>query len=362
MGKATQSRGWALLGWALVGGAGLCGWLATSTLYGEPAAPAAKPAEVKPLAEKPPAGKPAADKTAADKAAAAKKKAADAAARAAQQKDLSAKFIRLSRDAKKEPLALETSIVRYVPADGTRAGLTVDLIGAVHVGDKKYYEDLNKKFDEYQVVLYELVAPPGAKIPKGGGDGGGGNPVRGLQTGLKGLLDLEFQLEQVDYTKSHFVHADMSPEQFAKSMKDRGESFMQMFFKLMAASMAQQAGKKNQPSDLDILIALMSSDRAFQMKRLMASQFEDLSVLTAFEGPDGSTLLSERNKVALEVLKKEIAGGRTKIAIFYGAGHYPDMHQRLVNDFKLQDQPPTWLEAWNLRAEAKKTRPAKKAG
>ena len=48
-----------------------------------------------------------------------------------------------------------------------------------------------------------------------------------------------------------------------------------------------------------------------------------------FEGPEGSTLISERNKRALEVLKREIDRGRHKLAIFYGAGHMPDMAQRL---------------------------------
>lgn len=304
------------------------------------------------MAADPPTAKATADKVpSADKAAAAKPAEKPPAK---STENVAAKFIRVQRDDQREALALQTSIVRYVPADGTRPGVSVDLIGAVHVGDKQYYQTLNRKFDEYDVVLYELVAPPGTKVPKGGG-GDGGNPLRSMQLGLKNLLELDFQLEQIDYTKKHFVHADMSPEQFAQSMKDRGESFIQMFFKLMGAAMAQQAGRKGQMSDADILIALFSRDRALQLKRIMAEQFEDLGVLMAFEGPNGSTLLSERNKVALKVLEKQLAAGKKRIAIFYGAGHNPDFHKRLVADFKLQDQPPQWIDAWNLRAPAKKT-------
>ena len=51
------------------------------------------------------------------------------------------------------------------------------------------------------------------------------------------------------------------------------------------------------------------------------------------EGPKGSTLISGRNKVALDVLRKEIAAGKKKIAIFYGAGHMPDFQKRLRDDF-----------------------------
>jgi len=33
-------------------------------------------------------------------------------------------------------------------------GVTVHLVGAVHIGDKKYYEELNKDFEGYDALLY----------------------------------------------------------------------------------------------------------------------------------------------------------------------------------------------------------------
>jgi hypothetical protein len=269
----------------------------------------------------------------------------------------SSKFLRVTRDARGNPIAMETSILRYEPIGGDREGLQVDLIGAVHVGDKKYYEALNEAFDKYEIVLYELVAPPGTKIPKGGGAGGDEHPVRMLQQGLKSVLNLEFQLEQVDYTKKHFVHADMSPDQFAKSMKDRGESFLSIFFRMMQSAMAQQASGVGQVSDAELLLALLSKDRSWHLKRIMAEQFTQLDgVMEAIDGPKGSTLIGERNKVALDVLKKQIDSGKRKVAIFYGAGHYPDMDKRLAGDFKLKAGEPQWIEAWDLRAPQSKSR------
>ena len=50
--------------------------------------------------------------------------------------------------------------------------VVVDLIGAVHVGEKAYYEALNKQFEDYDAVLYELVAPEGTRVPKGAKPGG----------------------------------------------------------------------------------------------------------------------------------------------------------------------------------------------
>ena len=264
-----------------------------------------------------------------------------------------AKFIRVRRNDDGKPVALETAVVRYIPKTSAKEGdnqVVVDLIGAVHVGDEKYYAELNKRFKDYDVLLYELVAPPGATIPKGGRGGKtSGHPVGAMQDGLKSMLDLEHQLDQIDYTAENFVHADMSPEEFSKTMANRGESFMQMFFRLMGQGAAQQAtGGSN---DVGMLLALFSRDRAQRMKVLMAEQFENLEgQMAAFDGPEGSTIITERNKKAFEVLERELKNGKKKIGVFYGAGHLPDMEERLLKDFDLKRAGDAqWVQAWSLK-------------
>src|SRR5262245_54101160 len=78
-----------------------------------------------------------------------------------------AAYIRLQKDANGQPIALQTATVRLVSPAG-QGELIVDLVGAVHVADKDYYDKMNHQLEEYDVVLYELVAPPGTRIPKGG--------------------------------------------------------------------------------------------------------------------------------------------------------------------------------------------------
>jgi hypothetical protein len=140
-------------------------------------------------------------------------------------------------------------------------------------------------------------------------------------------------------------------------MKDRGESFLQLFFRMMGHAIAQQAGRSGQATEAEMLLALFAPDRSFRLKRLMATQLEDMGgAMRALDGPDGSTLITERNKVALDVLKKQIEGGKKRIGIFYGAGHLPDMEQRLLADFKLKEARTTWFEAWDLRAKPEGTK------
>jgi hypothetical protein len=266
------------------------------------------------------------------------------------QAEQRAKYIRITRDEADEPLALQTAIVHFAPAAAKAAGgseLQVDLVGAVHVGEKSYYEALNKAFEKYDVVLYELVAPEGTRVPKGGKSSG--HPIALLQNGMKDMLALEHQLELVDYTKDNMVHADMSPDDFAKSMEDRDESFLGMFARMWGQAIAQQSAQKSRTSDFDVLAALFSRDRAGTMKRVMAEQFENVEgVMQALEGPDGSTIITERNKVALKKLAEQIAAGKKKIAIFYGAGHLGDMEKRLNADFELKRSGEEWLDAWIL--------------
>ncbi|HZZ28369.1 MAG TPA: hypothetical protein VFE46_10245 [Pirellulales bacterium] len=270
----------------------------------------------------------------------------DAAKTTAHNKN---QYVRVKYDEHGNPLALETSIVHLVPVGNDRPGLQVDLVSAVHVAEPNFYAALNKQFENYDVVLYELVAPEGTVIPKGGPDRNR-NLLSSLQNAMKDLLELEYQLSGIDYTKQNFVHADFSPDQFAQSMKDRGESFWTIFMRLMAAGMVKQASNPGKADELDVLLALFDHDRAVKLKRIMAEEFSDMdTIMTAFNGPDGSTLITERNKAALKVLGEQIAAGKKKIAIFYGGGHMPDMEPRACAEFHLQRAGEDWLEAWNLR-------------
>jgi hypothetical protein len=261
-------------------------------------------------------------------------------------------FLRIERKGKK-PIAMQTSIVRYEPTDKSEFQATVDLIGAVHVGEPEYYTELNKRFRDYDAVLFELVAPEGFEVPKGEKlESKSG--VGAIQNVLKDVLGLQFQLDRIDYSVKNFVHADMSPEEFSKSMKDRGESFLKMFFRMMGQSMAVQSKKSNSSSDIQLMFALLRRDQV-TVKRIFAVQFEDMeSTVSAFNGPDGSTIITERNKKALEVLTRELKNKKKKVAIFYGAGHLPDMEERLIKDFGLKKGQVEWLTAWDLtKAPAK---------
>lgn len=257
------------------------------------------------------------------------------------------KFIRLKRDANDRPAAMQTAVVTYTSK--TRPGVSIDLIGAVHIADRSYYDELNKQFEQYDVVLYELVAPEGTRVPKGGRKEKSTHPIGMMQDGMSSILELSHQLACIDYTKQNLVHADMSPDEFNKSMEDRGESFFQMFLRLMGTGIAQSAAGASGMNDTELIMALFSKDRAIMLKRLLAQQFQSLEgSMSALDGPEGSAIITERNKRCFDVLDKQLAAGKKKIGIFYGAGHLADMQRRLEKDYNFARGSESWLTAWHL--------------
>ncbi|MBL68126.1 MAG: hypothetical protein CMO74_06695 [Verrucomicrobiales bacterium] len=230
-----------------------------------------------------------------------------------------------------------------------KTGVTVDLVGAIHIGDRTYYRDLNKRFKEYDSVLFELVADPKrAHKPRGPSN----SPVTMIQRAMQRFLDLDFQLDAIKYNRPNFIHADMDPKTFAKRQRARGETMLNLMLKTMREEMARKrAGEEiEEITPAELLIALLSPNRAREMKRLLAANMGTVEdALSSLEGEEGTVILTERNQVALKVLRRTLQEGEhKKIAIFYGAAHMPDMERRLKKEFGMERQGLTWVSAWRM--------------
>lgn len=268
------------------------------------------------------------------------------------------RVIESEADEKPQPVALDTAVVTYQVADptATSKGVTVDLIGAVHIGEASYYRELNRLFDGYDVVLYELVAPEGTIVPLGGKrDQTGFNPVAMLQDSAKNMLGLESQLELVDYTKPHLVRADLTPQELADKMAERGETVLTLALSTFAEAVRQQnlATRQGEQeaalADLEELGLADILGDPLKMKRVLAAQFAQSGALDqALGGALNQLLIVDRNSAALKALQKQLAAGKKKIGIFYGAAHLADFEKHLVEDFGLSKTREQWLLAWDL--------------
>ena len=250
---------------------------------------------------------------------------------------------------------LQTSIVTYENADGVR----VDLIGAVHVGDAAYYDLLQERFASYESLLYEMVMPKGTDI--GQRNRAAEDPplamqlIGTMQKAMQMALELEYQTQALDYTPKNFVHADMDLETFMRLQDERGEGFLQMMIDNMLHQMNQPQDPDYQPvSLLEIMDAMNAPDRARRLKLLFARELSRADDLTAMmEGEDGSVILTERNKVALEVLDDRVEMGEKNLALFYGAAHLRGMEEMLEErGFEMVGEPE-YLVAWDMTPSGK---------
>jgi hypothetical protein len=270
------------------------------------------------------------------------------------------KFLRYVGDA--QAGKLEAAIVTY-RNKGT--GARVDLVSAVHVADPAYFATLDHLFPGYDAVLYEMVKPAGMEPPAPGEKTGSG--VSGLQRFIKDMLGLEFQLDAIDYHAKNFVHADLDAETFARMQDERGESIFLLLLQSMLDDMLdpKPGAANSRLANMtlpEFLAVLASPDRPRQLKLLIAPEFGDIDgKLAALEGPDGSVLLTERNKAAIAVVKQQLAKGRKNLAVFYGAAHMKDMSKRL-GEMGFEPAGARWVTAWDVsKKPAATTGPATRA-
>jgi hypothetical protein len=254
-------------------------------------------------------------------------------------------FLRFVPDGKGSG-TLQTAEVDYK----SNAGVIVHLVGAVHVADPSYYRTLNDDFKGYDALLYEMVKPRGADVPHPGEA-----PMSAIgmfQHWMKDVLKLDYQLDDIDYTAPNFVHADLDWETFTALQSQRGESMLTIMLQSMLHSLSEQSENQNNAREfglIDLVIVLQAPDRAHQMKLMIAQQFGDIEdQMSGLTGPNGSVIITERNKKALEVLQDTINTGKKNVGLFYGAAHLADMSQRLeAMGFKPTGKT-TWRVAWDM--------------
>lgn len=257
-------------------------------------------------------------------------------------------FIRVDED--DSAARLQTAVTRY-----EKNGAKVDLIGAIHIADKAYFEDLTGRFEKYDALLFEMIGgekfadmkemPEESVVPAE------------KQKNLAGLhqiydmvgrfLKLSGQVESIDYTKKNFVHADLTIDEFSEMQAQRGESVL---------GFAMKAGKPdpdapNQPDPAKLLRAMLSGNSNLMKLEIVHTLGRGDDQISAFAGE--SVIISDRNERCLEVMNRELAAGRKNLGIFYGAAHFPDMEKRLLElGFKRTDRE--WLTAWNIPKAAPK--------
>jgi len=288
-------------------------------------------------------------------------------------------YVRYSGDDRRG--TLQTVIVTM-----KKDAVQVELVGAVHVADPGYYRALTKLFTGYEELLFELV--DGQKMKRD--LEGGPDPVKPkaahaplkqgefppdedeapakerspafkiigtLMHGFGNYFHLQYQTDGIDYHTKNFVHADVSMDEFVRLQADKGESFVDLMRKAIEAQLEVGSDRNAEPKGSQLLLALLgdSSGLKVAMARQLASAGD---VVTEMEKHDGGTvIITERNRKALSVLDREVAAGRTNLAIFYGAAHLSEMEKELEKK-GYHRTGERWMTAWDIKPRADQSGPA----
>jgi hypothetical protein len=261
-------------------------------------------------------------------------------------------YVRFAEDEKST--RLEVAIKTFtVPS-----GKTIDLIGVLHIADAAYYEELNKRFDGYDSVLFELVGDPqrltqaAALTESQRNLQSGGGMVSAIQQAAGRYLDLTFQLAAIDYTRKNMVHADATADEFDQMQKERGETTITLFTRAMQAQLSGQMDQTamRELNTFGLIRILMSPDSAAEFKKALAKTFDQMESMTALmEGKEGSAILGGRNEVVVKKIKEVLANKKQRrIAVFYGGAHMPGIESSLVKDMKAIASGEEWLPAWTM--------------
>jgi len=287
------------------------------------------------------------------------------------------RFVRVRYDEFKSPVSLQTASVKYIlPAANGKNRLEVVLESVIHVGDRSYYREFNRRFRHYDAVLYELIAPPEKLIPEPNEERP--HPLRILQQVSAEGLGFASQIDEIDYKAANMVHSDLSPTELASVTKGRGDDQVTMLLEMFTDILRKKnieavndepdsdadASDNEEPSDSDSddvdgpnetplaasLRILSDPEGAVKMRRLLAKGFDASPSLEAMLRPSQqATLIRARNERALDVFQEQVESGKRRIALFWGAGHMADFERQLVLNYSLQPAGIVWRDAWDLR-------------
>jgi hypothetical protein len=243
---------------------------------------------------------------------------------------------------------MQVAFARYRNDDG----LQLDLMPTIHVGEPQFFRVIVKSLPDYQVVLFELVAPRGVPPTEEG--------VNSQQRQIARECDLDNQGPHMDYTRKMFVHADLMLEDIEKlevaahgPLKNpigHGPTLG------AAKSVRDTQGSRAVFNDLQMAKTAPTLERSRLMRRAYAR------LLTAAARPaPGETfppgtevLVGARNDKVMSVLDEQIAAGKRKIGILYGAAHMVDLEHRLFAH-GFQRQSMAWQTAWSVAPDGSPT-------
>jgi len=179
-------------------------------------------------------------------------------------------------------------------------------------------------------------------------EGGG----EGIQTQLADALGLKFQLPAMDYSKPNWRNSDLNIDQVQAKMDERGANADALFSLIDGQSIVSKI------AGFMLGFIKASPQLSLTMKVMMIETIANADDMIAMQGKSGGAgisnmgammkvLIQDRNAEVFKDLRRVIDTEKDikSIAIFFGAGHLPDMEEHLDKDFGYTFDEDKWFNA-----------------
>ena len=254
-------------------------------------------------------------------------------------------------------VAVEDNEIHLQPAATTyeKDGIAITLIGAVHLADHTYFQELNRRFQKFDALLYEMIG--GEKMGEiqkklRAGEVRDVSEVAKTYATIARFLKLATQKDEIEYGAKNFVHADLTAEEYQALREKGGEGLIEF---VMGA--ADQTGLQDQATVEAITAALESGDAEKAKRLLMPTVAGGDESFGGLMGP--SLIITDRNEKCLHVLDGEITKGHRQIGIFYGAAHLPGL-ERELRKRGYKKTRHEWINAWSVKNISDNTKEKKR--
>ncbi len=232
--------------------------------------------------------------------------------------------------------SLDVAVAAFERADGRR----VYLVGAVHIAHADTFAAQQSVLDAMDLVLWEGV---GAKEKPSVEALERFDVLFKAQVLLKNILNLDFQLEQVDYDRAFWRNSDMGVNQLQAELDARGLSIIpnEELFRALFGTLFRFIDPARVPRHEAL---------GRQYRGLVAPFMSDPERLFKQAGAEGLklVLIEMRDRVVMDDLAAVLAGPDPpqRIGLYYGAAHLPDMARILTDEMGFGHLGVHWIEAW----------------
>lgn len=257
---------------------------------------------------------------------------------------------------------LDVAIRQLRPVNGK--GPDLWLVAVTHIGTSNYYAGVQRFLDGLPLVFFEAVRTGEEEKP---------SRAEGysLQAELARALGLTFQLDQIDYERSHFRNSDLSLDQLSAifgmetnapatgTAPGQPEAGAVEFGALVQAMSGEGLFGGIARLGVSLLAASprMQAATKIAMIEVLGQLPNDLTGISGL--PPGlqrllRVLVEERNEAVVRDVREALARrpAPASLGVFYGAGHMADLELRLCRNLGYQPGDDRWLTAFDVNPRA----------